>query len=210
MAAPPRRSARSILLTYLCLFTMLIAACSTDSTDTTDSDPTSPAQDYRLGDTGPAGGTIVYAGSPFACGVNLDETCTILEIAPPSSQVLRPWSPPVSANTPIAGADGRDLGSGEANTASVSSLLPDPETSAAAYAASYELNGFDDWFLPSIGELELVYANRTFVEGFLQEMYWSSTEIGSSGAWAQYFFAGTVLNVDAKQTSMYTRPLRAQ
>jgi uncharacterized protein (TIGR02145 family) len=55
---------------------------------------------------------------------------------------------------------------------------------------------FDDWFLPSKDELNLMYVNLHLfgVGGFAGEDYWSSSEyLTSAGdAWTQYFWDGSV------------------
>jgi hypothetical protein len=47
---------------------------------------------------------------------------------------------------------------------------------AAIIAAQYTGGGFGDWFLPSIEELNLLFAQRVSIGGFFTVDYWSSTE----------------------------------
>ena len=49
---------------------------------------------------------------------------------------------------------------------------------------------YGDWYLPSKVELNLLYNQNTIVGGFASDYYWSSTEDGSSDAWAQSFGSG--------------------
>ncbi len=35
---------------------------------------------------------------------------------------------------------------------------------------------YDEWYLPSIDELNKLYLNKTSIEGFYDEIYWSSSE----------------------------------
>ena len=60
-------------------------------------------------------------------------------------------------------------------------------------------NTYGDWYLPSRGELNLMYQNMKAIDAtamanggtaFAREFYWSSTEIGRSGAWLQNFDTG--------------------
>jgi len=46
------------------------------------------------------------------------------------------------------------------------------------------LNGYDDWFLPSKGELNLMYVNlaKQYIGGFTSVDYWSSTGFGNTYA----------------------------
>jgi hypothetical protein len=38
------------------------------------------------------------------------------------------------------------------------------------------LNGYKDWFLPSIDELHKLHQNKTVIGGFANVTYWSSSE----------------------------------
>jgi hypothetical protein len=60
-------------------------------------------------------------------------------------------------------------------------------------------NTYGDWYLPSREELNLMYLNKKAIDAtamanagtaFAREFYWSSTEIGRSGAWIQNFETG--------------------
>jgi hypothetical protein len=53
-----------------------------------------------------------------------------------------------------------------------------------------ELNGHDDWQLPSKDELNLLYNSKDQIGGFAQKWYWSSTYATKYDAWRQYFFGG--------------------
>jgi hypothetical protein len=125
-----------------------------------------------VGQAGPGGGTIFYvAPTPFACGPTRSATCTYLEAAPSGwnggSEPARTWaqSTPVdyqrttvnNATSPeTATADA--IGWGYRNTRAI--ILQgntDSATSAAALADAYSANlggvSVDDWFLPSLREL---------------------------------------------------------
>ena len=60
---------------------------------------------------------------------------------------------------------------------------------AAKLCDDYSYGGYDDWFLPSIGELTLMYNNlyRNGVGSFDNRYYWSSSENSSVSAWIQDF-----------------------
>ena len=122
---------------------------------------------YNIGDTGPAGGLIFY-----------DQGSTIngwryMEAAPYDQNTgSEIWGPnPPGGST---GALGTAVGTGKANTAAIVS------TFGTGYAASLcqnlSLNGYSDWFLPSTGELALVYQN--LVANGLGNFRESVTDIG--------------------------------
>jgi hypothetical protein len=54
------------------------------------------------------------------------------------------------------------------------------------------IDGYDDWYLPSKEELNLLYTNKDAIGGFIDDAYWSSTENAQNGntAWAQRFYSG--------------------
>ncbi|MEZ4994327.1 MAG: hypothetical protein R2824_28140 [Saprospiraceae bacterium] len=62
---------------------------------------------------------------------------------------------------------------------------------AAAVCARYNGGNYGDWYLPSIGELELMFTNLHLagLGDFATESYWSSTQIdsGSIFAWSKNF-----------------------
>ena len=77
-----------------------------------------------------------------------------------------------------------------------------------AYTATVNGVVYGDWFLPSKGELNQMYVNRTVIGGFKTGDYWSSSEFGGSSAWIQYSTTGNQAN-DVKTYAFYVRPVRA-
>jgi len=57
-----------------------------------------------------------------------------------------------------------------------------PENPAADYCHELVLNGFDDWYLPAIDELEQLYNASLVVDGFADDGYWSSTQQNVAGS----------------------------
>lgn len=148
---------------------------------------------YKIGDTGPAGGIVFYV-SVSDCDVHGLE-------AAPEDQGTAPWG---CVETKISGADGNAVGTGAQNTVDI--LAGCSETGIAAELADdYELNGYIDWFLPSLGELDELYLNKGVVGGFNNDNYWSSSEDRTCCAWMQDFDDGFM---DAYLKD-YTRRVRA-
>ena len=75
---------------------------------------------------------------------------------------------------------------------------------------------FEDWYLPSKYELNLMYDNigqgdalgLGNVGQFANDFYWSSTEYGYGNAWGQYFDSGSQFG-NYKGNSVYVRAIRA-
>ena len=92
------------------------------------------------------------------------------------------------------------------------------EEYAARLCWDLEFNGFDDWFLPSKDELNLMYENRSVIGGFAYDKntcyYWSSSEYYSEYysttyyAWSQYFYNG-YQDYDKRYYNFRVRPVRA-
>jgi len=119
---------------------------------------------YRIGDRGPAGGWIFYDQGKVKDGWRY------LEAAP--EELHAPWGP---LDLNIKGTKS-GVGSGKENT-----VLLVQAQGGKGYAAQvcddYYLNGFGDWFLPSHGELKLLYKNLAKKGGgFDYTWYWSSTQ----------------------------------
>ena len=67
---------------------------------------------------------------------------------------------------------------------------------------------YDDWYLPSKHELNLLYLQRTIVGGFTNDHYWSSSEYDFNAAWEMYFIIGFE-DVDFKNSTYRVRAVRA-
>ncbi len=99
------------------------------------------------------------------------------------------------------------IGSGQSNT---TAIINGCSTSgiAARICNSLVLNGYSDWFLPSAGELNLMYLQKSTIGGFAGNgSYWSSSESDHFDAWLQVFSSGnTYLN--SKYLTVYVRAVR--
>jgi hypothetical protein len=65
-------------------------------------------------------------------------------------------------------------------------------TCPAATQVSLPYGGFNDWYLPSIDELDMMFVNLHLqgLGGFANNNYWSSTEYNDSYAWKLDFING--------------------
>ena len=111
-----------------------------------------------------------------------------------------------------ARADG--VGAGLKNTAIIiaNQGAVDGNAFAATLCNEYSVTvdgvKYGDWYLPSKYELNLLYLQQSVVGGFALNFYWSSTEIGNSSVWDQYFQVGSQGNANKNGTG-YIRAIRA-
>ena len=94
----------------------------------------------------------------------------------------------------IIGADGIEIGTGYQNTLDIVAGCSETPI-AASLALEIEINGFDDWFIPSQDELNLMYTtigngSSENIGGFVNEYYWSSTNYGSGSGYDLNFTNG--------------------
>jgi hypothetical protein len=89
------------------------------------------------------------------------------------------------------GGTGTGIGTGAANTAAIVAGCSESGI-AARICNDLVLNGYNDWFLPSKDELNLMYQNLKLagIGGFADNFYWSSSEDNSNSAWCQNFIDG--------------------
>ncbi len=99
------------------------------------------------------------------------------------------------------------IGTGQANTTAIVNGCSTAGI-AARICNDLSLNGYDDWFLPSKDELNQMYAQKTAIGGFTNNLYWSSSEDSSNDAWGQGFGSGSQVNV-SKNNYGYMRAVRA-
>jgi Protein of unknown function (DUF1566) len=145
-----------------------------------------------VGDTGPAGGTIVFdAGSVQWWG-------QYLEAMPMPNTGELPWSlKPTESLYPNDSSqrlhiDAKGIGMGRTNTANIVAQSG-PGQYAASVVDNFVANSYDDWFLPSVDELNATYFTRAVkgVPKMAAIPYWSSSENSANYAWYQFFQDGT-------------------
>ena len=123
---------------------------------------------YQVGDVGPAGGWIFHVDS-------LDEfDWDYLEVAP----VITGAYPTMNGNTAMAETLPSDIGAGKVNTDKILinnlTYSANNQVLAVMQALTWDFGGYNDWYIPSFSELELV---RTTV---LDSIDLAGTYIGSA------------------------------
>ncbi len=154
---------------------------------------------YTVGESY-GGGTIFYIDSTKQHG---------LIAAQSDAGGITPWDQSTSGTFTTTNAIDTTVGGGAANTTKIVAALG--SGSYAANIASQTANGYSDWYLPSKGELELIFNNLTQVGlgNMTKNVYWSSSEYNTNQAWAQDF-SKTITDVYTywKSNSAYVRPIR--
>jgi hypothetical protein len=102
------------------------------------------------------------------------------------------------------------FGSGFTNT-SLITLNCAERPIAASVCADLVLNGYSDWYLPSLGEVQLMYSRWHLqgLGGFGGSWYLSSSQYDPFYAWGMYFSNGYVYNSGYKGTNGHVRAVRA-
>ena len=171
-----------------------------------------------------AGGFVVGADTVVGgCGISIGDTyqggiifyldasgCHGLISAPTDQSLGIRWYNGIYV---APGASFEGVKAGQSNT----KLIVDTQ-GAGSYAAQlcddlviYSNDGlFEDWYLPSKYELNLMYVNlhSQGLGGFSNNHYWSSTEVNSALAWYQFFFSGNA-GANDKYWTYYVRAIRA-
>jgi TonB-dependent SusC/RagA subfamily outer membrane receptor len=112
-------------------------------------------------------------------------------------------------NSAPEGAGGRTVGTGYQNTKDIVLGCPE-EGIAARLCYDLEMNGYSDWYLPSIDELLLMYTNlhSKGSGSFDDHFYWSSTQ-DKYGSWVVSFYYGSKSNHNRDKNTIRTRAVRA-
>jgi hypothetical protein len=102
-------------------------------------------QKIKIGDVGPGGGIVFYdAGSTKSWGRYIEIVSRNV------STPVRNWG---TASYGVLASTSSALGSGYTNTILLSTLFPATDT-AQYFCRNFSQNGYTDWFLPSIGDLQ--------------------------------------------------------
>ena len=146
------------------------------------------------------------------CGLSIGDThqggiifyldgsgCQGLVAAPSDQSTSASW---YNGNYIDTRAYGSGLFEGKYNTSMINNTQGGA-SSAAAICADLTLGGYNDWYLPSIEELNKMYKNigqgnvlgLGNVGNFANYFYWSSTEFDNFLAWEQHFGNGNQYDI---------------
>lgn len=131
------------------------------------------------------GGVLAYILQPGDPGFDPHEIHGL--IATPSDQGVAQWG---CFGSTLEGTS-TDLGSGAENTRKILASC-NQDGIAAKICDDLVLDGFTDWYLPSLDELHKLFLNRQAIGNFPDEgYYWSSSAASSINAWPHSFCAGS-------------------
>ena len=153
-----------------------------------------PSPVLSIGDSY-GGGVIAYilqSGDPgFVAGSTHGFIVTSADLSAAS-----PWWNGVAYT--ITGATGTDLGTGLTNTNAIIASQGTTASYAARLCADYSVTVggvvYDDWYFPSLDELNKIYLNKSTIGGSFSNYYWSSTESSQDNARVQNFSNGAQTN----------------
>jgi len=191
--------------------------------------------EYAVGDEGPAGGTIFYVadgkeGRPLgftvqgysgATGTFPSYKAHYLEAAPANEGSNIKWSDDLTVianvttfNT-IADSKVSQIGNGRKDTRIINDFLNEKgeDLTAAQRCATKTVTvgttTFNDWFLPSIGELNELYKAIGEPKVPTTGYFWSSSQCSNDRAWLQDLDNGFQYNVNKDNASVSVRAIRA-
>ncbi|MBI9094270.1 MAG: InlB B-repeat-containing protein [Sphaerochaeta sp.] len=176
------------------------------------------------GDIGPAGGYIFYDKGTFSDGWRYLEAAPsdIMLGASDNKHIFGYYRTAVDGPSVLIGT-ATGIGTGKANTAALVGAMKETAyttndsnitTTTGEYAARlcyiHKVGEYEDWFLPSKDELNLMYLNlkKTNVGGFSDLSYSSSSEAFAHLAKLQFFGTGAQLSY-SRDGEIRVRPVRA-
>lgn len=180
---------------------------------------------YTIGSTGPAGGLVFYDKGYYSEGWRyLEAAPTDLTNGGYAEFIFGYYRATDNSDYLRTGTE-TSIGSGRINTQMLVETMGNnaynkdgqkTATYAAKLCYDYVLNGYDDWFLPSRDELNLMYENlhKAGLGGFQSDItgYLSSSEESKGDAWWQWFDQGKQLHTpygSSREEIRYVRCVRA-
>jgi uncharacterized repeat protein (TIGR02543 family) len=195
-----------------------------------------------IGSTGPAGGIIFYDAGSIQTGTYKDSDgddvtyqWRYLEVAPEdikdgtTTTFIFGWYRTSSQNIMVVEdtAVNSSIGAGRSNTRALVNAMKTTayyytdvhaqetgttEKYAARLCDEYTYGGYDDWFLPSSGELIAIWKNLEDIASFStgnSVYYWSSSEADGGNAVPVSFDTGKAINMISRMSEKCVRAVRA-
>lgn len=177
---------KNIVLYFIGILIFSIQSCQEDKDVLYPNKKIEIGQNYN-------GGTIFY----------IDDTGTHGLIADDSYQTTNIWG---STSISTASKD-ITIGSGQSNTTKIVSVQSCYYASnAACYCNDYIKDGYDDWYLPSLKEIELIGKNTEILNDSYS--YWTSSEYSTGSAY--YYNTQNITNkYTSKSTNFRVIPIRS-
>jgi hypothetical protein len=160
----------------------------------------------KVGDTGPGGGIVIYVHP------NLQSWGRYIEAAPKGWYMgrLDPQQGPFCPERPASLVDSDRLintssaiGKGLSNSVALTAICP---TGATAIAMAFEKNGYRDWFLPSMNEMNEMFYTKSV--GLEKSWYWTSTTTSSNQVTSMLADTGFFNGAMGKSNNWKIRPVR--
>lgn len=163
---------------------------------------------YQVGGIGPGGGIIFYDKGEYSLGLN-QPAWRYMEVASTDLTFSNGYNYfDYGCNNNNMSASYSFIGGGYQNTVNINNGCSNTQA-AGKMCFTAVINGFDDWFMPSKDDMNIMYTNLIplGLGNFSPEWYWSSTEASNSNAWRKHMSAGNI-EVNGKSLLCKVRAVR--
>jgi hypothetical protein len=161
--------------TFLVFLLTMLNSCS-------DSSSTEANPQVNIGDSY-QGGIIAYIFMPDDNGYIAGQTHGIIAATSDQGNASN-WG-----SFDLVGCSATNLGSGLNNTNQIASVNT---YGAGEICFNLTLNNYNDWYLPSMDELDKLLLNQAYIDGFVAGSYWSSSEGTRTPVTSTEEYAGTI------------------
>ncbi len=108
----------------------------------------------------------------------------------------------------LTNATATAIGTGLSNTNAIVLVQGNTSSYAAKLCIDYSIGEFNDWYLPSMEELNTLFLSKSLIGGFTTNYYWSSSEYSETNGRVQNFTTG-VFSTNWKDPAYGVRAIRA-